>query len=186
MLLPQQPGDVGRGSQIKDIEKTQEKSAAATVGIWIQSFFKAFFIPVGIMSLDVLFDVFPVREYSDMDPKCLTALWNACYSTSNGTSFGTSCGSNSTELVPMGNGKSFFCLPKDQCTIGPSENIVPPEGLNIFCIPLKLDAQPRFLYSLGFIIWPWVYYFMEFLQSDDFKNMHKVCVFFSVFSQSVC
>lgn len=73
----------------------------------------------------------------------------------------------------MGNGKSFFCLPKDQCTIGPSENIVPPEGLNIFCIPLKLDAQPRFLYSLGFIIWPWVYYFMEFLQSDDFKNMHK-------------
>ena len=110
-----------------------------------------------------------------MDQNCLTALWKACYSTSNVTSFRTICGSNSTELVPMANGKSFFCLPKDECTLGLSEDNVLPGGLNIFCIPLNLGAQPRFLYSLGFIIWPWVYYFIEFLQSDTFHIMYKVC-----------
>ena len=163
---------------IKDVEKTQEKGVAATIGIWIQSFIKTFFIPVGIMSVDVFFDVFLVREYSDIDQNCLTALWNACYSTSTATSFGSNCTSNSTDLVPMGNGQSFFCLPKDECTMGLSENDGQPEGFNIFCIPLNLGAQPRFLYSLGFIIWPWVYYFMEFLQSDVFNVIYKVCLHF--------
>ena len=48
------------------------------------------------------------------------------------------------------------------------------DNLNIFCIPLKLDATPRFRYSFGFIIWPWLCYFVEFLQSDIFKRMKEV------------
>ena len=110
------------------MEKTKEKGAAAIIGIWVQSFFKAFAFPVGIMSMDVLFDVFLVSEYANMDQQCLTALWNACYSTSNGTSLGTSCGSNSTETVPMSNGQGFFCLAKDECH---SPETLPTSGLKI-------------------------------------------------------
>ena len=160
---------------IKDVRKTQEKSTAAIVGIWVQSFFKAFLVPVGIMSIDVAFDVFLVREYAQMDSNCLTALWDACSSSLNETPPALTCGSNSTELVPRGNGAGFFCLPKEKCYDLPS---VPTSSLNIFCIPLKLGARPRFFYSIGFIVCPWVYFSVEFLQSPEYDIMYKVSTFF--------
>ena len=48
------------------------------------------------------------------------------------------------------------------------------QDLNIFCIPLRLDVNPRFYYSLGFVIWPWIYYLVEFLQSDVFAALREV------------
>ena len=139
--------------------------------IWIQSFLKAFLIPVGIMAMDVLFDIFLVREYYHTDQDCLTAQWIGCHSLST---FDTICGSNTTERAPQGDGMGFLCVPRNACNELNTSQAVQLEDLNIFCIPLKLDASPRFLYSLGFIIWPWVYYVVEFFQSDVFQKMSQV------------
>ena len=88
------------------------------------------------------------------------------------SSLDTSCGLNTTDQATQGNGLGFFCIPNNACK---DFNVtVPIDNHNIFCIPLKLDARPRFFYSLGFIVWPWVYYFIEFLQSDIFATMRKV------------
>ena len=123
------------------------------------------------MTMDILFDVFLVREYYYTNQDCLTAQWQGCHSLSYQD---TICGTNTTEPVPLANGIGFFCVPTDSrnaCNITQSVKI---DDLNIFCIPLKLDVKPRFLYSLGFVIWPWVYYVIEFLQSDVFEAMSQV------------
>ena len=145
-------GDVLRA--IQEVEKGNKKGTITIAWIWTQTFLKAFVIPVGIMAVDILFDVFLVQEYFYMDQDCLTAQWIRCHANRNQTSFDPSCGLNATGLI----------VSQD----------VDVDTLNIFCIPLKLDAKPRFLYSLGFIIWPWVYYLVEFLQSDVFENMSQV------------
>ena len=145
-------GDVLRA--IQEVEKSDKKGVITIVWIGTQSFLKAFLIPVGIMAVDILFDVLLVQEYFYMDQDCLTTQWKGCHANGNQTSFDSSCGLNATQLAVS-----------QYVHIG---------TLNIFCIPLKLDAKPRFLYSLGFIIWPWVYYVVEFLQSDVFENMSQV------------
>ena len=165
-------GDVLRA--IQEVERSNKKGKAAIVWIWIQSFFKAFLIPVGIMAMDVLFDVFLVREYYNMDQNCLTAQWRGCHSVLNQTFFATNCGPNTTERAPQGDRTAFFSLPRTAS-----------DDLNIFCIPLKLDKNPRFLYSLGFVIWPWVYYVVEFLQSDVFEKMNQVSKTCSVLSDDI-
>ena len=163
-------GDVLRA--IQEVEKTKEKGKGAIVGIWVQSFFKGFFIPVGIMATDILFDIFLVQRYYYLiqDQDCLTAQWSGCHYLP--PAFDTSCGLNTTDQATQGNGQGFFCIPNNACK--DFNMTVPMDKHNVFCIPLKLDARPRFFYSLGFIVWPWVYYFIEFLQSDVFAKMRKV------------
>ena len=156
---------------IQEVENTKKKGAVAIVWIWIKSFLKAFFIPVGIMTMDILFDVFLVREYFYTNQDCLTAQWQGCHSLS---SFDAICGPNTTAPAPLASGAGFFCVPKNfrnECNI---TKPVQTDDLNIFCIPLKLDVKPRFLYSLGFVIWPWVYYVIEFLQSDVSEKLRQV------------
>ena len=159
---------------IQEVEKTNKKGTFAIVWIWIQSFLKAFLIPVGIMAVDIFFDVFLVREYYYTNPDCLTLQWQICHSFSNQTTFDTGCGSNTTDQVPQGDGNGFFCVPNDGCKVSHVPHGTQVQDLNIFCIPLKLDAKPRFFYSLGFVVWPWVYYLVEFLQSDVFGSMSEV------------
>ena len=161
---------------IQEVEKTNKKGTVAIVWIWIQSFLKAFLIPVGIMAMDIIFDVFLVKEYFYTNPDCLSLQWQICHSFSNETIFDTSCGTNSTDRVPQGDGGGFFCVPNDGCNVSYVLQGTRAQDLNIFCIPLKLDANPRFFYSLGFVVWPWVYYLVEFLQSDVFASMSEVNV----------
>ena len=165
-------GDVLRA--IEEVKKTNKKGTVAIVWIWIQSFLKAFLIPVGIMAMDIFFDVFLVREYFYTNQDCLTVQWQICHSFSNWTTFDTSCGTNTTDRVPQGDGNGFFCVPNDGCNVSYVPQGAHVQDLNIFCIPLKLNANPRFLYSLGFVVWPWIYYLVEFLQSDVFGSMSEV------------
>ena len=159
---------------IQEVKRSNKKGTAAIIWIWTQGFLKTFLLPVGIMTSDILFDVFLVREYSYTDQDCLTAQWIGCHSGPNQTTFDTSCGPNTTR-VPQGNGAGFFCVPKQACNVLNVSDAIAADNLNIFCIPLKLDAMPRFHYSLAFIIWPWICYFVEFLQSDIFERMNQVC-----------
>ena len=165
-------GDVLRA--IQEVEKTNKKGTVAIVWIWVQSFLKAFLIPVGIMAVDIFFDVFLVREYYYTNPDCLTLQWHICHSFLNQTTFDTGCGSNTTDRVPQGDGNGFFCVPNDGCRVSYVPQGTHVQDLNIFCIPLKLDAKPRFFYSLGFVVWPWFFYLIEFLQSDVFGSMSEV------------
>ena len=102
------------------------------------------------MAVDILFDVFLVQEYFYMDQECLTVQWKSCHSTKNETSFDPSCAPNTTELI--------------------ESQDIHIDTLNIFCIPLKLDVKPRFMFSLGFIMWPMVCY-----------RVIQVTVFFNFF-----
>ena len=159
---------------IQEVEKGKKKGPFTAVWIWIKSFLVTFLIPVGIMAVDILFDVILVWEYYYMNQECLTAQWVGCHSLSSETTFDTICGPNTTERAPQGDGMGFFCVPKNACNELRISQAVQFDELNIFCIPLKLDASPRFLYSLGFVLWPWVYYVIEFLQSDVLEKMQKV------------
>ena len=159
---------------IEEVKSSNKKGTAAIIWIWTQGFLKTFMIPVGIMTFDVLFDIFLVREYFYTDPDCLKAQWIGCHSIPNQTIFDTSCGPNTTDRVPRGDGTGFFCVQNQACNyVSDISDAV--DNQSIFCIPLKLDATSRFRYSLGFIIWPWLCYFVEFLQSDVFERMNEVC-----------
>ena len=159
---------------LQEVEKTKSKSWIKTAGIWVTTFLKSFCLPVGLMSLDMGFDVALVSEYSDHDTRgpCLAAQYNACTITT------AACHDNTT---------SAACL----SAISTTENILTSECGNdttlwewqpteeqitsaFFCIPLKLELAPRFYYSLAFIVWPWVYYFIEFCQSSIRKHMYQV------------
>jgi hypothetical protein len=43
----------------------------------------------------------------------------------------------------------------------------------LLLIPEKLNATPRFYYSIGFLIFPWMFYFIEFLHSRYYGNLVK-------------
>ena len=159
---------------IEEVKRSNKKGTAAIIWIWTQGFLKTFLIPVGIMTFDILTDVFLVREYFYTDQDCLTAQWIGCHSVPTQTSFEAPCGPNAKARVPRGDGKGFLCVPNQACNVPNVSDAVGFDNLNIFCIPLKLDATPRFRYSLGFIIWPWLCYLVEFLQSDIFRTMNQV------------
>ena len=120
------------------------------------------------MGLDILFDVFLVKEYASMDQDCLTAEWKTCHL----ERWSTSCGLGTTEPVPKGDGTGTFCLLKSMCAEIANQTVE--DNLKLYCAPLKLAVKPRFYYSLGFIICPWVFYFTEFLQSGICSNISQV------------
>ena len=167
--------DVLKANEEVELYSLPKKGTALIIWIWTRGFLKTFLIPVGIMTLDILFDAFLVREYFYTDQDCLTAQWIGCHSVPNQTVFDSRCGLNTTARVPQGNGAGFFCVPNQACNVLNVSDAVCIDNLNIFCIPLKLDATSRFRYSFGFIIWPWLCYFVEFLQSDIFERMNEVC-----------
>ena len=45
-----------------------------------------------------------------------------------------------------------------------------------FCLIIQ---KFRILYSLGFIIWPWLYYFVEYNQSKKYEDISKVKLLFA-------
>ena len=158
---------------IQAVDRTKPKSWCTVQGIRAKTFATSFFIPVSIMSMDIGFDVALVREYLGADQTCLTAQLEACGTTtavcasdpmdpagceaardSAWSNITTACGNNN---------RTWDWEPSDIQSKSP-----------FFCIPLKLALSPRFYYSLGFIIWPWVYYFIEFWQSTIFQSISKV------------
>ena len=158
---------------LQEVKGGNKKGKRAIVWIWIQSFVTKFLLPMGTMASDVLFDVFLVREYSTYDQDCLNLQWMSCHSFQNQTS-GTICGQNAAR-IPQGDGRDFFCVPDRDCgSMNMSLPVGPSDSLNIFCAPLKLCAQSRFYYSLGFVLWPWLCYTAEFLHSGIFETMNQV------------
>jgi hypothetical protein len=165
---------------INDVENAKPKGACSEVGIWIKTFLTSFIVPVSLMTTDILFDVLLVNEYWAMDQSCLEAQWRACHNNTMITLV-SDCGNTTTDPVPMSNGMDFFCLEKNSCATwnetGWNKLAGNETSVNLFCIPLKLDQWPRIAYSVGFIIWPWVYYFIEFLHSPIFKEIRQVSYF---------
>ena len=159
---------------LQEVEKTKPRSWIKNAGIWLTTFLKSFILPVCLMSVDMGFDVALVSEYSDYDTRgpCLTAQYNACTITTaachdNTTSASClSAISNTTEILTSECG--------NDTTLWEWQPIEEQISSAFFCIPLKLELAPRFYYSLAFIVWPWVYYFIEFCQSSICKHMYQV------------
>ena len=159
---------------LQEVKGGNKKGKRAIVWIWIQSFVTKFLLPMGTMASDVLFDVFLVREYSTYDQDCLNLQWMSCHAFQNQTTSNTICGQNAAR-IPQGDGRDFFCVPDRDCgSMNVSLPVGPSDSLNIFCAPLKLCAQSRFYYSLGFVLWPWLCYTAEFLHSGIFETINQV------------
>ena len=45
------------------------------------------------------------------------------------------------------------------------------EDMQFLCTPLALDNNSRFNYSMAFIISPWVFFFFEFFQSEEYEHL---------------
>ena len=165
---------------IQAVDRTKPKGWCAVAGIRAKTFATSFFIPVTIMSVDIGFDVALVREYLDADQTCLTAQFEACGTTT------AVCASDPLDLADCEAARasawSSITAACGNDTVDWDHNTTTWDwepsnvqtGSPFFCIPLKLALSPRFYYSLGFIIWPWVYYFIEFWQSTIFQSISKV------------
>jgi len=115
---------------LQNIEMTMPKSFAQSALIWIQSFFKSFLVPAGLIALDIFTDVQLVSEYQGMEEEEIMNEWKMC-----------------TEDT---------------------------EKAKFICEPLKLGQRARVFYSLGFILWPFMYYIAEFFNSTYFNKINKV------------
>ena len=131
---------------LKQIQKTRPKSKINVAVTWMKTFFFSFLIPSTMIALDMAFDILLVHHYSEMDQDCLTAQWQVC----RGQNVTETCGEETTDIPDYMEENKYLC------------------------IPLKLDLTPRFYYSLGFVLWPWLYYVTEFCQSTIGKSIHEV------------
>ena len=159
---------------LQEVEKTKEKSWLQIAGIWATTFVKSFCLPVGLMSLDMGLDIALVGEYSDHNrgAACLAAQYNACATTTAECHADTTSVACQSAINVTNNILSVKC--GDDSTLWewqPTEDMI---SSAFFCTPLKLELAPRFYYSLGFIVWPWVYYFIEFCQSNISQHIYQV------------
>ena len=132
---------------IKDVEDSCEKSFTQKVRIWISLFWSNFLFPSGIMSFDMVLDMFLVAGYA-----CYLGLDDDHVNSTNAFNF---------------------------CTVSQNESSSNP-FLNI---PQELNGKPRFFYSLSFIVFPWMFYCLEFCHTRHcVKTTKQVIICNNMFS----
>ena len=151
---------------IKDVEKTLQKDFFQTSLITGKCFIQYFLMPSTIMAVDIGFDILLINEYHKCDQDCLDYQYNMCLEFSKGQ--------NTTSNATI----------NEKCDF-PYSNFIPAYS----CIPLKFANRPRyifennilsiltsvrFFYSLGFVVWPWIFYCIEYMQSKMFRELTKV------------
>ena len=138
---------------LNDIDNSLPKSFLKKASIWVRVFLKSFLLPVLLLFLDVSFDAILVFQYSDYEDSNLDYEYRLC------RGFETRAG---TEEV----NKTVY-----EETIWEKNSI---SNQSFVCIPLGLEKYPRFNYSLVFVISPWIFYYIEYCQSDYWQNSAQV------------
>ena len=123
-------------------------------------------MPSTLMAADIASDILLIRKYHKGDQNCLDYQYNMCLEFSQGQ--------NTTNNATI----------NENCDY-PYSNVTPAYS----CIPLKFANRPRyifendiliileyvrFFYSLGFVVWPWIFYCIEYMQSKMFRKLTKV------------
>ena len=134
---------------LNDIDSALPKSFLKKAGIWVRVFLKSFLLPVLLLCADVFFDAVLVDKYSDHEDSDYDEQYQFCR-------FGLG---NETG---MGIDQDITCVKNLSST------------MPFVCIPFALEKYPRFNYSLAFVISPWIFYYIEYCQSDYWQNSTKV------------
>ena len=122
-----------------------------TLVIWIKVFFTSLLLPLALFFFDMFFDAFLVYKYhGDKD---------TLYEDQHGV-----CRNHSQEHIS----NKMFNL--SSVTNVCEERIL---EMPFLCTPLALDNNSRFNYSLAFIISPWVFFFFEFYQSEEYRELSE-------------
>ena len=138
---------------LNDIDNALPKSNLKKAGIWVRVFLKSLLLPVLLLFLDIFFDAILVNKYSDFDDSNLEDQYNSCRSHETGIGI---------EQTNRTVNQDYVC----ETNITSSRPFV--------CIPLALKANPRFNYSLAFIISPWIFYYIEYCQSEYWQKSAEV------------
>ena len=137
---------------LTDIENSLPiSSTIKTVAIWIKLFLTSLLIPVALFFFDMFFDAVLVYKYHDDDDN----QYRLCREYASGRL------SNET-VLPSNDATATLC---EQSLI---------LEMPFVCTPLALDNYSRFNYSLTFIISPWLFFFVEFCQSEYWQASRKV------------
>ena len=138
---------------LNDIDNALPKSNLKKAGIWVRVFLKSLLLPVLLLFLDVFFDAILVNQYSDFEDSNLEYQYNVCRSHETGMGI---------EQTNQTVDQEHVC----ETNLSSSRPFV--------CIPLALKANPRFNYSLAFVISPWIFYYIEYCQSEYWQKSAEV------------
>ena len=121
---------------------TAEKTNIEKIVTWLSLFVTTLVVPLGILTSDMTFDLILVVAYGAWlykdDDSESPSKLPVCYSMKNAT--------NETDSYT---------------------NIDDLNKLNTD-IPSQLTGKPRFWYALAFIVFPWIFYGIEFFHSRHF------------------
>ena len=137
---------------LNDIDNSLPKSFFKKACICVRVFLKSFLLPVLLLFLDISFDAILVSKYSDYEDSNLDYQYRFCRGLE---SF------NETIEGPEEFNKTIW-----------EKNSL--SNQSFVCIPLALEKYPRFNYSLVFVISPWIFYYIEYCQSDYWQNSTEV------------
>ena len=133
---------------LKDINNSLPKTKTT---VWIKTFITSFLLPIGLLFRDAGFDVLLVKQYKsewDQEDDDEFKYYKHCDSHGNHSivsrSYDESCESALSPTMPF------------------------------VCHPLKLNTKSKFFYSLFFVLFPFFFYFHEFLHSTYNEQFIKV------------
>ena len=137
---------IGVSSAIHEVETSFEKTYFEKIIISLKLFLTSLIVPLGIMSSDMAFDLILVVAYS--------AWLYALDDSESASKYGCNIRNDTANEMD-----SF-------------SNIEALNSLNSN-IPSQLKRKPRFWYALAFIVFPWVFYGIEFFHSRHFASSVK-------------
>ena len=140
---------------LNNIKSSLPKSRFKAVATWIKVFFTSLLLPLALFFFDMFFDSVLVYQYHG-DDDSLNETYFDCRHHSQ---------ENRTENRFFGN------LVKHNQTI--CEKELNSTTMPFLCTPFALDNNSRFNYSLAFMISPWVFFFFEFCQSEEYGQLLK-------------
>ena len=129
---------------LQDVDETFEKSKTEKFKLWLEMVVKDFLIPLGIMIFDIASDVALVYKFSE-------------------------------HLFEDG---AIDEVVLDKCVYNDTSNPLEHDSFHSMItrlqkIPEKLNWTSRFFYSVGFLVIPWAFYFVEFCLSQDYAELHE-------------
>ena len=142
---------------LNDIKNSLPKSTVRTIATWVKVFFTSLLLPLALFFFDMIFDAVLVVNYHGDDTQDQYRF----------------CRGNSTNRISVFSHQREETLQTESVysptSVTRCENKM--EDMQFLCTPLALDNNSRFNYSMAFLISPWVFFFFEFFQSEEYEHL---------------
>ena len=137
-----------------NVENSLSKNKFRKGLIWFNVILMSLVIPIFLLFLDFITDLFLVKTYKGENCNKLNETYMICIANRQPPT--------ATELEV-----------KENIT-NPTCNVDAIREMPFLCSPLHLNKSSRFNYSLAFLISPWVFYWIEYCQSDYWADLSEV------------